>query len=274
MTARRFVDAAGARIRYEVWGSGEQDMILIHGRHAHLRWWHATGELLRDRWRLIALDLSGHGDSDHRDVYSAESWVAEVEAVADGAGARSPVLVGHSMGARVALAAAIAGPDRYRSLITVDGRIRPGMQRFDIEQHPDRRPVVHERREHLVDRFRLLPPQPDPPAGVLDPVVDYAIKPCDGGWTWKFDPRVVPAVEVDRIEPFLGELAIPWGFVHAELSPLDVRPSVKYLTEHPPPAGVEVVMLPGTHHHLLLDSPQVTADVIDRLARELPGRAG
>src|SRR3712207_89158 len=93
----------GASIRYGVTGPADGadiagDLVLVHGHAAHHVWWHAVVPLLADRWRVITLDLSGHGDSGHRAEYSGEQWAREVLAVAEAAGATRPVVVRHSLG--------------------------------------------------------------------------------------------------------------------------------------------------------------------------------
>lgn len=95
------VEVDGATIAYRAWGeSGRPGIVLVHGGMAHSRWWDHIGPQLAAGRRVVALDLSGHGDSDHREHYGLDTWVGEVLAVAAAGGiAGAPVLVGHSMGA-------------------------------------------------------------------------------------------------------------------------------------------------------------------------------
>ena len=64
-------------------------------------------------FRVLAVDLSGHGDSGHRDGYSLEQWTDEVMAVAEAGGIDGrPVVIGHSMGGFVTIATAARHADR------------------------------------------------------------------------------------------------------------------------------------------------------------------
>jgi len=93
------VEVAGTPIHYLRWGEGDHPgLVLVHGGAAHAHWWSFQAPLLADCWQTIAIDLSGHGDSGRREVYSLELWASEVLAIADHAGFPGPpVVVGHSM---------------------------------------------------------------------------------------------------------------------------------------------------------------------------------
>src|SRR5215218_11469332 len=94
---------AGARVAHRVWGPvGAPGVVLVHGGAAHSGWWDHVAPLLTGH-RVVALDLTGHGDSDRRASYPMHHWADEVVAVADAAGLARPVVVGHSMGGWVAV---------------------------------------------------------------------------------------------------------------------------------------------------------------------------
>ena len=84
------VEVGGARIHYLAWGEqGRPGLVFVHGGGAHAHWWTHLAATFADDFRVVALDLSGHGDSDHRDVYEIEQWTQEVVAVADAGGHRT-----------------------------------------------------------------------------------------------------------------------------------------------------------------------------------------
>src|SRR2546429_9630981 len=60
----------GASIAFRAWGDpGGRSLVLVHGGAAHSRWWDHIAPMLTDGWRVVAVDLSGHGDSDPRGRY-------------------------------------------------------------------------------------------------------------------------------------------------------------------------------------------------------------
>ena len=61
---------AGCDISWLSWGDPDrQPLVFLHGGAAHAWWWSFTAPLLADTHRVVAVDLSGHGDSGRRDEY-------------------------------------------------------------------------------------------------------------------------------------------------------------------------------------------------------------
>src|SRR5437763_8374741 len=94
------VRVAGAGIHYLAWGeAGRRGLVFVHGGGAHAHWWTHIAATFAGEFRIVAVDLSGHGDSDHRENYVLEQWTEEVLAAADDARISGhPVVIGHSMG--------------------------------------------------------------------------------------------------------------------------------------------------------------------------------
>jgi len=115
------VEVDGCDINVLAWGErGLPGIVLVHGGAAHARWWAPIAPLIGE-YRVVALDLSGHGDSGRRPEYRVDLWTEEVLAAADFSGASgAPVVVGHSMGGFVAVATAVAGGERVAGTIVLD----------------------------------------------------------------------------------------------------------------------------------------------------------
>jgi len=175
----------GVPIRYAVSGSGKRDVLLVHGYRAHHLWWYRMLPALEERWRVIRLDISGHGDSGHRDRYDVDTWAAELIAVLDAAGSRHALLVGHSMGGGIAAVAGATHPERFGGVVLLDTMLRPPGPRPLPRQRQRSllpgREIVYGSREEAVTQFRLKPLQPEPQAEVVRPVADYAVRPSTNG---------------------------------------------------------------------------------------------
>src|SRR6478609_9754248 len=77
------VEVDGASVHYLAWGDpGRRGLVFVHGGGAHAHWWTHVAATFADELRVVAVDLSGHGDSSHRDRYDIEQWTREVTAVA------------------------------------------------------------------------------------------------------------------------------------------------------------------------------------------------
>jgi pimeloyl-ACP methyl ester carboxylesterase len=120
---QEFVSADGVRLAYETAGSGSPPMVFVHGwscDRSHfaplLRHFAATHQVL-------ALDLRGHGDSGRPEPvpgsYDIGVLADDVLAVAEAAGLREPLLVGHSLGALIGLDCA-ARPGALGALLMID----------------------------------------------------------------------------------------------------------------------------------------------------------
>jgi pimeloyl-ACP methyl ester carboxylesterase len=104
-------------------GSGKATVVLVHGWTCDSSSWDAQVPVLASRYRVVTLDLPGHGRSDApRDgKFSMDLFARAVEAVRAEAGADKIVLVGHSMGAPVIRQYARLFPDHVAGLVAVDG---------------------------------------------------------------------------------------------------------------------------------------------------------
>jgi pimeloyl-ACP methyl ester carboxylesterase len=248
------VTVDGATINYRTWGGeNPSGLVLVHGGAAHARWWDHIGPLLSHDRQVVALDLSGHGDSGRRERYSLDGWAHEVMAVAAAAGISDPpIIAGHSMGGFIALRAAGLFGAALEGIAVIDSPVRditPEQQAAREERAfgPLR---VYPTREAAIARFHPMPDQPALPY-VLDHVASTSIRAVEGGWSWKFDPAVFARSQ--------GALTL--------LRQLDCRVAL-FFAEHGivPPDTTElmydklgqrapVIEIPAAGHHVMLDQP-------------------
>jgi len=109
---------AGNRVAYEVVGDGEVDLLLVHGITESRRSWDPLLEALSDEFRVISVDLPGHGESDPVDGYGLDRLAADVGAVVAEVGRVTPLAVGHSLGGFVV--SVYAAQHAVRGALNVD----------------------------------------------------------------------------------------------------------------------------------------------------------
>ena len=119
--AQRARSADGVSIAWEERGAGAPALVFVHGWCGERGFWRGTLEAVAPRHRCIALDLAGHGASGAgRTRWTLAAMAQDVVAVVEASGAEDVILVGHSMGAPVALLAAPRLAPRVRGVIAVD----------------------------------------------------------------------------------------------------------------------------------------------------------
>lgn len=191
----------GCPISWLSWGEpSAQPVIFIHGGAANSWWWSFTAPLLDD-YHVVALDLSGHGDSGRRPSYSFHAWTDEVLGVAEQlSGGFSPVVVGHSMGGIVATLLASQRRLTLSGLVVVDSPLSKQKRHFADDNQILGQPRRYPTAEEAVARFRLLPMQQVASDQLLSHLGRRSVmqEPVGGGWTWKFDARVFSEHPSDR----------------------------------------------------------------------------
>ena len=109
-------------IQYTDWGDPAAPVVLlVHGFNVQSHTWDPIASVLAERYRVIAPDLRGHGGSSWAtDGYRAEQFAGDLGALLDQLGIDSCTVVGHSLGARVAIALAGMRPDLVSRLVLSD----------------------------------------------------------------------------------------------------------------------------------------------------------
>jgi pimeloyl-ACP methyl ester carboxylesterase len=123
-----FIDVGGTRTH--VLDQGKADampLILIHGSLESLQVWDGWIDALKDRYRLISVDLPGHGLTGPwaRGEYTIDAYADFIEVLADTLGLDRFAIAGHSLGGAVAWSFAATRPERVSQLILVDAAAYP-----------------------------------------------------------------------------------------------------------------------------------------------------
>jgi pimeloyl-ACP methyl ester carboxylesterase len=264
------VEVDGAAIRFLAWGEpGRKGLVFVHGGGAHAHWWTHVAARFADEFRVVAVDLSGHGDSSHRDRYDIDLWTREVMAVArEGGIAGKPVIIGHSMGGFVTIATAALHCADLSGVIVVDSPVRepdPEVESARLKEAFGA-PRTYATIEEGLSRFRTIPAQAHYLDFVMDHVGRRSLKPVDGGWQWKFDRGVFEQFD-ERIRalgmPYLAQVTCRLALLRAEhgLVTRDIGAAMYDVLGRVAP----VIELPEAGHHPMLDVPLVLLTAIRTL---------
>jgi len=255
------VEVGGAQIHFVAWGQpGRQGLVFVHGGGANAHWWTHLAARFVDDYRVVAIDLSGHGDSDHRRTYQLEQWTDEVVAVAGAAAIDGlPVVVGHSLGGFVTIATAARNPDRFEGVIICDSPVAtPSAESQSHRRDEFGRERVYPSVDVAVSRFRAVPTQRHNLDYVIDHVARRSMKEVEGGYAWKFDRRLFESFGGSMrgiAKPYLPQIRCRFALLRSEhglISP-EIRTEMYEALGRVAP----VVELPQTGHHPMLDQPLV-----------------
>lgn len=113
----------GIPIHYSTQGDGPETLVFVHGWTCDETSWVGQVEPFAERYRVVTLDLPGHGQSGAPadDAFSIDLFAHAVEAVRAEVGAGEVVLIGHSMGVPVIRQYARYYPEHVAGLVPVDG---------------------------------------------------------------------------------------------------------------------------------------------------------
>jgi pimeloyl-ACP methyl ester carboxylesterase len=115
----------GGLVHYEAFGRG-RPVLFLHGWLGSWRYWMPTMEAVSDRHRTYALDLWGFGDSDKsRPRYTVADYVELVHEFVGNMGIREAPIIGHALGASVALEYAVNHADSVRKVMAVSLPMNP-----------------------------------------------------------------------------------------------------------------------------------------------------
>jgi pimeloyl-ACP methyl ester carboxylesterase len=131
----------GTSLRVRITGPHEAPaVVLLHGFGSSLETWESWAQRLSDDYRVVRFDLPGCGlsEADRSGSYGDARSLELVKALMDALGIKTAVLVGNSMGGRIAWRFAAAFPERTRKLVLIspDGFASPGFQYGKAPQVP------------------------------------------------------------------------------------------------------------------------------------------
>ena len=116
------VKGDGVEMQLTVWERMAETILCVHGISANCRCWDTMVEALAPRYRIIAMDLRGRGLSEKPPAgYSIAHHCRDIRVLLENLGVERAVIMGHSLGALIALAFGAQYPEKVESLILLDG---------------------------------------------------------------------------------------------------------------------------------------------------------
>ncbi len=280
-----FIDCRGLKVHVLEWrGPTEKTILLHHGFLDQARSWDPVAEKLAARYRVIAVDARGHGDSGWVGMggyYYFQDYVFDLTDVLDALVKGPVLLVGHSMGGMVCSLFSGTYPDRVEALVSIEGAGPPGLQPSEaparmaewIEGVREARSREGRHLSGIDEAARRLqaynPRISDSFARHL--AVQGTREPEDGrGLVWKFDPvhrtRGPQPFYLEQARAFWLRVTAPALIVRGELSPFRWKVS----EERECFSSAEKIVIPGAGHMVHHEQPDRLAEAVLSFLESLP----
>jgi pimeloyl-ACP methyl ester carboxylesterase len=239
----------GEPISFEVVGSGEPTLVFIHGWSCDARYWRGQVPHFSANHRVVVIDLAGHGHSGSgREDYRMAAFGQDVKSVVEQVGAERVILIGHSMGGPVSVAAAGLMPERVAGIVGVDTFQDVGAEPSDEE----------------VETW-MAPLRADFRAAARTFVAQMFIESTDKSlreWVIADMSAAPPKVALSAMEQMLADMTggnalaafsalnIPVLAINADIWPTNIEGN----RQHQP--RFEAVIIEGTDHFLQMVQPE------------------
>ncbi|RJF91673.1 alpha/beta fold hydrolase [Noviherbaspirillum saxi] len=253
-----FVQIDGVRIHYLSWNMEQTEkpaLLFIHGFRAHAHWWDFIAPFFTEQYRVLAMDFSGMGDSEHRASYDVDTFANEIIGLIEALGLAPITAVGHSYGGSRLLRACAERPDLFRHAVVVDSYVlfqgEPGpslpKKLLGTRTYPDYASAR--------TRYRLMPEQPFAHDFLVAHIAHHAMRELEGGWRWKFDPDMpTTGYREPDGEAVLARIDTPVDYICGERSAVvDAKRALRTVQALRTVRGP--IMIPDGQHHLMLDQP-------------------
>lgn len=240
----RYASLSQGDVWYEDRGAGEP-LVLIHGGAVDSRFFvHNIGPLA-EQFRVIAVDLWGHGrTADREGPFTLDSFAADVGELIERVAGGPAHVVGHSIGAEVALTVALRRPDLVRRLVNISG---------GLNQTSDITPVVDEQIDGAVAFLGATYGEVSPDGEDHFPVVvrkDFELS-ADG-----------PAFSADDVARIAARTLVM-------AADDDLLPIERFADLYRAVPDAELSIVPGTSHFLLQEKPEAcNAILLEFLGRD------
>lgn len=256
------IDVDGCPINVRTWGDADKPpLVFVHGGGAHAGWWDHIAPFFAVTHRVVAPDLSGHGDSGNRAAYSLSIWAREVLAASDASGSSArPTIIGHSMGGWVGASAATHHGSQIDSILVIDSPLRDRAPEEVRLRNRRRDDAGYPTKQEILARFRAVPKQAVTLPYIAEHIASESVRKTDSGWVWKFDPDIfgdllreeTPADE-ELLENAFARIPCRIGYLRCEdgLVPPSMADQIRSMLQLRGP----FVELAEAGHHPMLDQP-------------------
>ncbi len=278
--------ASGLTLNVLEWSTEGTAMLFIHGFSNEAHIWDDVAPLLAPYYRVLAMDLRGHGDSDWHPEgnYDYAEIVKDVLSLLDHLGVERVVIVAHSLGGRVSMLLANEAPERIAGLVIVDSAPeidRRGAVRISMDTAQNVTPAFDRVSQY---ETTLAPAYPAATPEAIARMAKHQLKQGeDGRWVLKMDTNLrrfvggdgetpdaetLAAMESERSEAMwkgLEKLECPVLVVRGAASDIVSADTADRMADEATKQG-KLAVVPQAGHSVMTDNPKGFAEALTAFA--------
>jgi len=239
----------GTLISYEIYGTGEATLVFVHGWSCDARYWRAQVPYFSKKYRVVTLDLAGHGHSGStRSQYTMKAFGEDVQAVAEATKSHNVILVGHSMGGAVIAEAARLMPNRVKGLIGIDTleNIEYPMTREELDQMmaPLKKDFQTGSRQFIKE---MISPSNDP---LISEWILSDISTAQSNVALSAMNEMMSQYITGNASKIFDKIRIPVITINGDLWPINYEANRRHMF------SFDAIVLKGADHFLMMNRPE------------------
>lgn len=241
-------------------------LVILHGLLGSSRNWSTILKSLAEKYRCHAVDLRNHGRSPHADSMAYDLQANDIEDYMDRHDIDRGVIVGHSMGGKVAMTLACRRPERVSGLVVVDIAPKPYSPRWEREFEA-MLAVPVDRIKTRAEAESALEPEIKDWAFRKFLLTNLARRP-EGGFKWTVNLPLLQSCLPNLFEhplPDEARYAGPTLFLRGEHSGFVLDEDLRLIQRHFPQGRLETIADAG--HNVHFDQPAAFVEALQSLLR-------
>lgn len=251
------------RLFFRELGQG-RPMIILHGVFGSSDNWLTQAKLFSPHFRVFTIDQRNHGQSPHDEEFSYPVMVTDLLQFIDEHQLKDPIVIGHSMGGKVAMNFAVAHPEKLEKLIVVDIAPKPyNLEHYVIIEGLKAIPVQTITSRNEADAaLAAYVPEPD----VRQFLLKNLQRRPEGGFTWKINLPVIDK-NLNKIGfdlEFAGKFEKPTLFIRGGKSKYVKDEDMTRIKEVFPQAELKTL---DAGHWVQAEKPQEFVDTVMKWLR-------
>jgi pimeloyl-ACP methyl ester carboxylesterase len=251
-------------------GERQPPLVILHGLLGSSRNWATAGKMLARTFEVFAVDLRGHGDSPPapKGDYSFRAMADDVADWTKGNGIIRPLLLGHSLGGKVAMRLAMDAPDQWRSVVLADVAPRDypphHLAAFDAMQALNLKKITSRAQAEAFMQARLAD------GDLARFLLTNLVREGDTGFRWRVDVAgLAAALPQLGLSPLAAgeKYAGPTLFLRGSQSDYVREIDHAAITAHFPEG--RIVTINNAGHNVHVDQPAAFTSAVENFGRNL-----